>query len=454
MSFRLGVERNTYTIIGRCKRTGQLGVAIATHSLAVGGYCPGVQTGVGAVSSQAYADPRLMSATMEMLQAGKGAEEVISQLGQMDEFFEYRQIGIVDHKGDAALHTGENTTSWAGGVAGDNYVAMGNCLANENVVIAMGRAFNYSVNKDLSERLVTAIEAGRAAGGQFKPYMERSAALIVHGKEDYPMIDLRVDVHTDAITELRRAYEVYKPYVPLYYDLRPKRPDMTPPQDQWIQENTPPQRRKITIVALGDSITEAVEVAPELRWSAILERALTREYPDLEITVVNSGVGGNTSFEGLMRFEKDVLRHKPDIVLAEFGNDIVDDVEREVTLAGYLRNFRSIKARLDEIDARFVVMPFTPVVDEWHCDLSKEKFVKAGGHDRLMGQYREALRRYAETNQDVGIIDTDKALRTEMGENPESIIQPDGVHLTAQGNQVFADTVFEGVRLLIGEMLQ
>ncbi len=260
MPFRLGIERNTYTIIGRCPRTGQLGVGIATHSLAVGGYCPCVKAGIGAVSSQAYADPRLVPSMIELLKSGKSAKEVISELAGLDEYFEYRQIGIVDLKGNSAVHSGQEATAWAGSITGDGYVVTGNCLANEHVVQAMSRAFEHSINKELPERLLRTIEAGRNAGGQSKPYMERSAALIVHAHEDYPMIDLRVDVHNDAVTELRRVYEFYKPYVPLYYDLRPKRPDMTPQQDEWIKDNTPPQRKKLTIVAFGDSITQAAEV--------------------------------------------------------------------------------------------------------------------------------------------------------------------------------------------------
>ena len=235
MTFCPGIERNTYTVVGHCARTRRLGVGIATHSLAVGGYALKVQSNVGAVASQAYADPRLIPIAMRLLRTGFSAPEVIQELATSDQYYDYRQVGVADRDGGVAVHTGAETTSWAGHVVGDGFVTMGNCLAGEHVVHAMANAFSTSEEEDLEERLLRAIEAGRDAGGQQHPMKERSAALVVYELETYALIDLRVDVHDDAVTELRRAYGVYKPYIPLYYQLRVKEPHRTPPQDEWLQ---------------------------------------------------------------------------------------------------------------------------------------------------------------------------------------------------------------------------
>ena len=231
----------TYTIIGRCPRTGRLGIGIATWSLGVGGYCPYVESNLGALSSQAGADPRLGLLAMRLLRRGHSPNEVIEDLRGHDPHFEYRQVGIVDKDGKAAVHTGTSTRPWTGHVTGDGYAAMGNNLDSERVVQAMARAFEASVDLDLDERLLMSLEAGRDAGGQNAAYpqsanQDRSAALIVYEQEEYALMDLRVDAHETAIQELRRVWDEYTPYIPLYYYLRVKEPDKVPKQDEWLAQ--------------------------------------------------------------------------------------------------------------------------------------------------------------------------------------------------------------------------
>jgi uncharacterized Ntn-hydrolase superfamily protein len=235
MTYRLGPNRHTYTILGYCPRTHQLGIGIATYSLAVGGYCPDVRTALGAVSSQAFADPRLLPAAMSLLAQRRLPLEVLNLLAIEDPYFEYRQVGIVDACGRAAAHTGSKVTAWKGQLVGDGFIAMGNCLAGQQVVEAMAGAFMADPRAELSERLLRAIEAGQRSGGQNPPMNERSAALRVHASECYPLMDLRVDVHPNAVLELRRCYEAYKPYIPLYYQLRVKEPNLAPPQIEWTK---------------------------------------------------------------------------------------------------------------------------------------------------------------------------------------------------------------------------
>ncbi len=234
MELRLGVERHTFTILARCPRTGALGIGIATYSLGVGGYCPAISPGVGVLSSQAFADPRLRPIGMQKLESGGSAGDALKAMQESDSYIEYRQIGIVDAQGTVAVHTGPSARSWAGHQTGDGWVAMGNVLAGPQVVDAMARTFQSSSDVALEERLLRSVEAGRDAGGQ--PEGQRSAALIVYHDESYPWMDLRVDAHDEPVGELRRVYHVYSPMASYYYDLRPKDPRNTPTQQEWVAE--------------------------------------------------------------------------------------------------------------------------------------------------------------------------------------------------------------------------
>ncbi|HJM93158.1 MAG: DUF1028 domain-containing protein [Alphaproteobacteria bacterium] len=230
----------TYTVIARCARTGQMGIGIATYSLAVGGYCPAVRGGLGAVSTQAFVNLKLGSMALRLLEQGFAPAKVMAELADDDVQIEYRQVGIVDAMGGVAVHTGANTRPWSGHVTGEGYIAMGNVLAGESVVGAMAAAFEDKGGEDLDECLLRVLEAGRDAGGQQAAdgthLNERSAAVIVHGHRDYGHIDLRVDAHERAVDELRRVHGVYKPFVP-YYQLRHDNPAETPAQDVWAREN-------------------------------------------------------------------------------------------------------------------------------------------------------------------------------------------------------------------------
>ncbi|MBM3945534.1 MAG: DUF1028 domain-containing protein, partial [SAR202 cluster bacterium] len=209
---------------------------VATYSLGVGGYCPIVREGVAAVSSQAFANPWLGKTAMRLLESSDSPETVLEKLQADDPHFEFRQVGIVAHSGRAACHTGANTRAKRGHVLGDGYVAMGNVLGNDAVVREMAAAFESSEGRELEERLLKALEAGRAAGGQGH-LNERSAALIVSPLDGSDMgVDLRVDVHQSAVEEIRRVWSEYRPYRE-YYNLRANQPHLTPPQEQWARQN-------------------------------------------------------------------------------------------------------------------------------------------------------------------------------------------------------------------------
>ncbi len=213
----IGIELNTFSIVGRCPRTGRLGVAITTSDVAVGSRCPYVRPGVGAVSTQASTDPRMGPESLRLLEGGKSPEILLRELASKDGHIERRQIGLVDAQGRAAARTGAANAEWAGHVVDDNFVAMGNGLASEGVVQAMADTFRASEPHDLEERLLRSIEAGQEAGGEARdstPY--HSASLLVYGAESYPRVDLRVDEHPTPIQELRRVFGIYRPKIDFY----------------------------------------------------------------------------------------------------------------------------------------------------------------------------------------------------------------------------------------------
>jgi uncharacterized Ntn-hydrolase superfamily protein len=230
----------TYTILAKCPETSRLGVGIATYSLGVGGYCPFFERGRAVLSTQAFANPRLGPQALERLAAGRSPSQVLDDLAASDRGFAYRQVAIVGATGEISMHTGGSCRNWAGHEVGDGFAAFGNVLAGAETVAAIARTFRDSVGQELGERLLLALEAGRAAGGQAAadgtPLPERSSALVIQGEDITRDINLRVDLHDDAVTELRRVHAGYAPYVD-YYALRANDPANTPPQDVWAREN-------------------------------------------------------------------------------------------------------------------------------------------------------------------------------------------------------------------------
>lgn len=231
----------TYTILGRCQRTGRLGIGIATFSITVGRYCWGVKSNTGVTVSQAFAREPNNALALRLLAQGFTARSVLQQLMDNDRFAEYRQIGVIDRSGQAVAYTGPHTRGWSGHVVGDNYVAFGNGLVGPEVADAIAKGFLAEPDADLEHRLLMGIEAGRDAGGQGtreKPKPERSSALRVYSKDTYADIDLRVDLHAQAVDELRRIWTVFKEYEP-YYRARERHPTGAMGQEQFMKTLQP-----------------------------------------------------------------------------------------------------------------------------------------------------------------------------------------------------------------------
>lgn len=226
----------TYTLIARCPRSGAFGIGIATYSLAVGSKCPAIATGAGAIATQAFVNPTFKALGLRLLALGHPATQVLDLLKGADPDFAYRQVAVIDRWGGVAVHTGSSTRPWAGHRVGDGFIALGNVLKDEGVVAAMGSAFVAGGHDDIAERIMRALEAGRAAGGQHGlagPLAERSASLLVHEGEEHPLLDLRVDSHPNAVVEMRRVLDEFRPYVP-FYRQRWREPGKAAPQDAFV----------------------------------------------------------------------------------------------------------------------------------------------------------------------------------------------------------------------------
>ncbi|MEA2627171.1 MAG: hypothetical protein QOD06_3216 [Candidatus Binatota bacterium] len=202
------MKLNTFSIVARCSRTGELGVAVSTKVPGVGGLCPFARAGVGAVATQAWVNPYLGPRILDALATGLSAERALHREVDAETDREIRQLGVVDTRGGSAAFTGSETDPWKGHRSGRDYSVQGNMLVGAETVAAMEDAFLASAAEPLVERLMLALEAGQMAGGDRRG--RQSAALLVHGEEDYPLADLRVDEHADPVAELRRVLEVAK----------------------------------------------------------------------------------------------------------------------------------------------------------------------------------------------------------------------------------------------------
>lgn len=219
----------TFSIVARCPRTGMLGVGTSSKALAVGSMVPYVQGGVGAIASQSFTNPYLGFDGLRLLEQGLPAERTLEQLMEADPGRMIRQLGIVDRDGRTAAYTGEKCIEWAGQVVGGGYVALGNMLAGDEVVKQMAITFERLADESLEERLLSAVEAGEAAGGDVRG--RQSAAIYVAGAEEYGWCDLRVDDHADPVGELRRVFEVWKREREPFMMYMPRRDDPVPAWD-------------------------------------------------------------------------------------------------------------------------------------------------------------------------------------------------------------------------------
>jgi len=206
----------TFSIVARDPQAGESGIAVQSKFLAVGAVVPWAKAGVGAIATQSWANTSYGPRGLELLASGLSVQETLAQLIGEDDGRASRQVGIVGVDGQPATFTGDQCFPWAGGQVGEHYTCQGNILVGEDTVLAMARTFEQTTGR-LCDRLVAALAAGQAAGGDSRG--QQSAALLVvrqgggYGGFNDRFIDLRVDDHPQPINELQRILQLHKLYL-------------------------------------------------------------------------------------------------------------------------------------------------------------------------------------------------------------------------------------------------
>jgi len=196
----------TWSIIVREPGSGKFGIAVATKFFAVGALVPHIAPGIGAVATQALVNPYFGINGLKLLHAGHGAAETVAALIAEDAGRDHRQVHVIDRNGDVAGHTGVRCGTWCGHCSGADFSIAGNLLAGPQVLERTAAAYESAQGLPLARRLIVALQAGEAAGGDKRG--KQSAALLIHGDEDWPDLDLRVDDHPDPLPELERLERV------------------------------------------------------------------------------------------------------------------------------------------------------------------------------------------------------------------------------------------------------
>jgi uncharacterized Ntn-hydrolase superfamily protein len=213
----------TFSIIARDPATGSFGIAVATKFFAVGARVPHIASGCGAVATQALLNPLYGVDGLKLLREGKSAPEVIQTLVAADAGRDHRQVHVMDVTGRIGAHTGAQCVDWCGHVEGEGCSVAGNMLSGARVIDETAAA--YAANRALPfpGRLIAALKAGEAAGGDKRG--KQSAALRIHGEEEWSDLDLRVDDHADPLAELERLERVSREHWMHFRKFLPSRRD-------------------------------------------------------------------------------------------------------------------------------------------------------------------------------------------------------------------------------------
>jgi uncharacterized Ntn-hydrolase superfamily protein len=204
----------TFSIVGRCARTGMLGAAVTTSSISVGSRCSHARAGIGAALTQHRTDPRLGPLALDLLAHGFSAPEAMQAVIAATPHRHWRQLALIDTAGRTAVYSGANVRAERGEAQGKDCAAIGNIVRSTTIPQEMANAFEASPDQPLPRRLLDALSAGEAAGGEYQPVT--SAALLVVDRESFPYVDLRADDHVQPIAELARLWTKYEPEAEAY----------------------------------------------------------------------------------------------------------------------------------------------------------------------------------------------------------------------------------------------
>jgi uncharacterized Ntn-hydrolase superfamily protein len=211
----------TFSLVGRCDRTGAIGAVIASASMAVAARCAAARAGAGAACSQSTTDPRLREALLEAMAGGVPASDALAALVGRTGDIAYRQLAVVDAAGGSACYSGELVLGEAADAQGPGAAAAGNLLADPDVPAAMLARYAERAGESLGDRLIAALQAGLDAGGEISPV--RSAGMVIAESVPWPVTDLRVDWHDDPVGQLAGLWRIWQPQAASYVQraLRP-----------------------------------------------------------------------------------------------------------------------------------------------------------------------------------------------------------------------------------------
>ena len=205
----------TFSISGFCRKTGMIGVAITTSSICVASRCPWVRSGVGAATTQNITDPSLGNLMLDYLEQGFDVHQTIGKIIKNRQYIEYRQLALIDNKGNSASYTGSKILGKNTVIRDNDCIAAGNLLKSTKTVEEMSKKFSNSNNLHLAERLLLALQAGVDAGGEEGPV--HSAGLKVAFEHSWPLVDLRIDWADDKpISQLINLWKSYQPQMTDY----------------------------------------------------------------------------------------------------------------------------------------------------------------------------------------------------------------------------------------------
>jgi uncharacterized Ntn-hydrolase superfamily protein len=196
----------TWSIIARDSATGQIGIAVATRFFAVGALVPHIAAGFGGIATQALVNPYYGIDGVRLLREGRSPRDIVATMIAADAGSDSRQLHVMDSSGRIACHTGRECIDWCGHLAGEGFSIAGNMLAGGRVLDDTAKAYTEHHGLPFAQRLITAMRSGEAAGGDKRG--KQSAALLIHGEEEWPELDLRVDDHADPLAELERLEQV------------------------------------------------------------------------------------------------------------------------------------------------------------------------------------------------------------------------------------------------------
>src|SRR6516162_2176277 len=212
----------TWSIIAHDRGTGQFGIAVASRFFAVGALVPRVKSRIGAIATQALVNAFFGTEGLRLLEQGASALDVVSAV-TADAGREHRQVHVMDSQDRIAAHTGKACIGWCGHLAGNNISVAGNMLAGARVIEDTAAAYERNATLSLPRRLIAAMNAGEAAGGDKRG--KQSAALVICGDQEWPDLDLRVDDHPDPLAELERLEKVSRERFVHFMRMLPSRRD-------------------------------------------------------------------------------------------------------------------------------------------------------------------------------------------------------------------------------------